>query len=137
MKRSLLLILAISVALGACSGDTATSTTAPGGSSAPAPTTDSGETTSTAAVSGGDEAAIVISEFAFNGPASVPVGTTVTVTNEDGVPHSWVSEEEGLFASGPLSAGDSFNFTFDEPGDYAYFCGIHPAQMTGTITVEG
>ena len=30
---------------------------------------------------------------------------------------------------------DNFTFTFAEPGDYKYFCGLHP-HMTGMIKVE-
>jgi len=39
------------------------------------------------------------------------------------------------YASGTLATGDSFTFTFDEPGTYTYFCELHP-QMTGTIVVS-
>jgi plastocyanin len=35
-----------------------------------------------------------------------------------------------------LSSGATFEFTFDEPGTYPYFCSIHPS-MTGTVEVTG
>jgi plastocyanin len=51
----------------------------------------------------------------------------------------YVRAEEPLFESDVLasiniSAGDSFSFTFDEPGEYLYRCTIH-ANMTGRIIV--
>lgn len=82
-----------------------------------------------------DKAAITIEGFAFSGAGSVSVGATVVATNQDGVAHTWTSVDR-VWDSGSLSSGDSFEFTFTEPGDYDYLCSIHP-QMTGTITVEG
>ena len=63
------------------------------------------------------------------------VGTVVTTTNQDGVSHTWASED-GLWDSGGLSQGESFQFQFDQPGTYDFFCSIHPS-MTGSITVQG
>jgi plastocyanin len=87
----------------------------------------------------GDEAAageaIEIVDFAFS-PAelTVPVGTTVTWTNQDSAPHT-VTADDGSFDSGRLNQGDSFSFTFETPGTYTYVCAFHP-NMTATITVE-
>ena len=92
-------------------------------------------------VTGGDSAApgddnvITIAGFAFSGITEVAVGTTVTVTNTDGSPHTW-SADDGTFDSGALSKGESFQFTFTEPGTYEYHCNFHQS-MTGTITVTG
>lgn len=82
-----------------------------------------------------DNPVIVISGFEFTGPADVPAGTTVVVRNNDSAPHSWTSVD-GVFDSGTLAMGESFEFTFDEPGEYPFFCAIHPS-MTGTIVVTG
>jgi plastocyanin len=30
---------------------------------------------------------------------------------------------------------ETFSFTFDKPGTYAYFCSIHP-KMTGQVVVK-
>lgn len=107
----------------ACSGGGGTaSTTAPG----------DGLTTASA---GNGEAEITIQNFSFTGATDVSVGTTVIVKNEDGVTHTWTSTD-GTFNSGAIAGGSSFEFTFDEPGEYSYFCSIH-TQMTGTLTVEG
>lgn len=94
---------------------------------------DGGEADTDAAAGG--EQAISIEGFAF-GPAdiTVPVGTTVTWTNNDGPPHT-VTADDGSFESENLATGDTFSFTFDTPGTYTYHCAIHPS-MTATITVE-
>jgi plastocyanin len=80
-------------------------------------------------------AELVISGFAFSGPGTVPAGTTVIVQNTDDDQHTWTSVDD-LFDSGALRPGDTFSFTFDEPGEYDYFCRLHPS-MTGTIVVTG
>jgi plastocyanin len=84
---------------------------------------------------GGADAEITIAEFAFSGPESVGVGDTVEVTNNDSVGHTWTAAG-GEFDSGTLNSGDSFEFTFEEAGDFDFSCSIHP-NMTGSITVEG
>jgi plastocyanin len=73
--------------------------------------------------------------FAFQ-PATmtIPVGATVTWTNQDAVQHTSTSDT-GLWNSGPLDQGKSFSFTFTQPGTYAYHCAIHP-YMTASITVQ-
>jgi plastocyanin len=81
----------------------------------------------------GDTNTITIASFAFDGVTEVPVGTTVTVTNDDTTTHTW-SAEDGTFDSGALAPGDSFEFTFGEAGEFAFFCNFHPS-MQGTITV--
>ena len=80
------------------------------------------------------EATITIADFAFDGVTEVAVGTTVIVTNDDSSQHTW-SALDGAFDSGALAPGDSFEFTFTEPGEFAYQCNFHPS-MTGTITVS-
>jgi plastocyanin len=76
-----------------------------------------------------------ISNYAFN-PATltVPVGTTVTWTNEDTAPHTVTSKSGGPLNSPNLSKGDSWSFTFTTPGSYEYFCAIHP-DMVGKVIV--
>jgi plastocyanin len=80
-------------------------------------------------------AEIVISGFAFTGVGTVAAGTTVVVRNDDSAQHTWTSVDD-VFDSGVIAGGDTFSFTFDEPGEYAFFCEFHPS-MTGTIVVEG
>ena len=64
---------------------------------------------------------------------TIEVGTTVTWVNEDDVLHT-VKEENNLFFSEDMASGDTFEYTFNEPGTYDIVCTIHPS-MTGTITV--
>ena len=80
-------------------------------------------------------AAISIDNFTFKNPViQVKPGTTVTWTNGDDIPHTVVSKD-GLFKSKVLDTGDKFSFTFAKPGQFGYFCSIHP-HMTGTVVVK-
>jgi plastocyanin len=65
---------------------------------------------------------------------TVPAGTTVTWHNQDGVQHSVVSVEQGLFDSGQIAPGKDFPVYFSEPGTYKYYCSTHPS-MQGVIVV--
>lgn len=82
-----------------------------------------------------DDAAVFIDNFTFTVAAlTVKAGTTVTWTNRDDIPHSVVDKDRKLFRSKALDTGDTFSFTFQEPGNYDYFCALHP-HMTGRIVV--
>jgi plastocyanin len=119
--------------LGACSAESQTDTTV---SQDPTTTTTSAATPATTAAAASDEmASIAISGFSFSGPSSVSVGTTVTVENQDAVSHTWTSVDDH-FDSGNLQQDGTFEFTFNEAGEYEFLCRIHPT-MTGSITVEG
>ncbi len=76
-----------------------------------------------------------IVQFAFVAAAlDVPVGTTVTWTNEDPAPHT-VTADDGSFDSKQLDPGRSFSVAMDAPGTYSYLCEIHPT-MVGTVVVR-
>ena len=76
-----------------------------------------------------------IGNFTFKDPVvTVKPGTTVTWTNGDDIPHTVVSKD-GAFKSKVLDTGDRFSFTFAKPGQFGYFCSLHP-HMTGTIIVK-
>ncbi len=80
--------------------------------------------------------AITIDNFTFNpGKLTVKVGTTVTWTNHDDIPHGVASSNNAFTRSKPLTTDDSFSFTFTTPGTYQYFCYLHP-NMVGTVVVE-
>jgi plastocyanin len=81
------------------------------------------------------EVKIDIKEFMF-GPKdlNVAVGTKVTWVNDDQIPHT-VAETHKVFRSGALDTNDSFSWVFNTPGEYEYFCALHP-QMIGKIMVS-
>ena len=69
-------------------------------------------------------------------PASmnVTVGTTVMWINKANATQNVVSDN-GLFNSGNLSNGMSYNYTFNQSGTYPYHSSIN-TSMTGTIIVS-
>jgi plastocyanin len=79
-------------------------------------------------------ATVTIAKFMF-GPDTlkVPVGATVTWTNQDDDPHTVVAKD-GSFRSGALNKGASYRHTFDKAGTYQYLCSIHPF-MVATVVV--
>jgi plastocyanin len=78
---------------------------------------------------------VKIDNFSF-GPTTltVPVGTAVTWTNHDDIPHTVVSTD-GAFKSKVLDTDEKFSFTFSKAGTYPYFCSLHP-KMTGKVIVQ-
>jgi plastocyanin len=82
-------------------------------------------------------AEVKIDNFSF-GPATltVAVGTTVTWTNRDDIPHTVVSAEDPkVFKSKVLDTDEKFSFTFAKAGTFPYYCSIHP-KMTGKVVVQ-
>jgi hypothetical protein len=85
----------------------------------------------------GDEAAIQPSsdrQFQLYAITLVGRRTTVTWTNDDDDVHT-VVEKERKFKSAALDTHDAFAQTFTTPGEYDYFCSLHP-QMVGKIIVK-
>ena len=69
----------------------------------------------------------------------VQVGTTITWTNRDAAPHTTSAGKPpnrttDFWRSDNLGQGDSYSFTFNVAGEFAYFCEIHPG-MTVTFPV--
>jgi len=64
---------------------------------------------------------------------TVPVGTTVQWINLDDIPHT-VVEKNKAWRSPALDTNDTYTHTFDKPGTYEYFCGLHP-QMVAKVIV--
>jgi plastocyanin len=78
---------------------------------------------------------VSIDNFAYL-PAEVTVtrGTEVTWTNRDDAPHT-VTADDKAFNSPALDTDEHFSHVFTSPGEYAYFCGLHP-HMTGRVIVK-
>ncbi|MSV27080.1 MAG: hypothetical protein EXS75_05680, partial [Nitrosarchaeum sp.] len=76
-------------------------------------------------------------------PASITinVGDTVEWKNSDTKPHTITSGSPsdaipgGVFDSSLIKSGNSFEFTFNESGNYDYFDMIHP-WMVGSVSVN-
>ena len=61
-------------------------------------------------------------------------GTTVEWKNNDPLAHT-VTAVDGSFRSPLIEPGQSWRYTFDKPGEYAYFCTPHPF-MRGVVVVR-
>ncbi|UVS70606.1 plastocyanin/azurin family copper-binding protein [Nitrososphaera viennensis] len=78
-------------------------------------------------------------------PAEVKtaVGSMVTWTNNDNVPHTVTSGKvidntptpDKVFDSGIMNAGASYPYVFEKAGAYDYYCMLHP-YMVGKVTVS-
>jgi plastocyanin len=65
---------------------------------------------------------------------TVAAGTTVTWVNKDQAPHTVTDRSRG-FASAALDTGERYSYTFTKPGEFAYFCALHPF-MTARVAVK-
>jgi len=80
---------------------------------------------------------VVVDNFSFAPTtATVPVGTTVTWTNRDDIPHNVVNPEQ-KFKSPILDTDERFSYTFDVAGTYKYYCSIHPRFNPGVLLRPG
>src|SRR5690348_3067179 len=71
---------------------------------------------------------------------------TVTIQTGDTITWTWAGNNHsatsgvpntpsGVFDSGIKNQGATYSFTFSSAGTYPYYCRVHGAMMTGTITV--
>ena len=77
-------------------------------------------------------------------PININVDDTVTWTNRDAQPHTVTSGTpaggpDGNFDSSPgfttlINAQGTFSHTFEEAGEFPYYCALHPNQI-GTVIV--
>jgi plastocyanin len=69
---------------------------------------------------------------------TIPAGSTIRWRNNGKLPHS-MTADDGSFASGAIEPGGTFEYTFVEPGSYAYYCEYHGGAggqgQSGTIIV--
>src|SRR5512143_2092645 len=126
LRASIAAVLVASV-VAACGDDSSTSTVStPAVSTPPVTATTAGPTATapgaaTRAPAPG-QATIVIKNLAFS-PArlTVKAGQTVTVMNEDSVPHTFTAER-GRFDSGKLQPGETYTHTFSKAGTHPFLC---------------
>ncbi|MFC2144850.1 plastocyanin/azurin family copper-binding protein, partial [Actinomycetota bacterium] len=92
---------------------------------------------------GTKEVTINMENISFDMPnITVDSGTTVTWINHDNVGHTINSDPHPGHSNHPdlnsslLSNGDTFSYTFDEPGLYTYHCSPHYSTMKGSVIVE-
>ena len=80
-------------------------------------------------------ASVSIDNFTFSPPTiTVAAGSTVTWVNQDDIPHTVVASDKA-FKSKVMDTDEKFSFTFTRPGEYAYFCSLHP-HMVGKVVVK-
>jgi plastocyanin len=120
-RRAVTIGLAVPVIAAIVAVVTLTATSAPGSGAA--------------ASAGTNGTKVVISNFTFSPPTlRVAPGTTITITNNDGVTHT-VTADDKSFDSGQIAGGATATVTLESPGKYTYHCDIHN-YMTGTIEVK-
>jgi Icc protein len=87
---------------------------------------------STTAAAGHD---VRIDNFSFApGALTIAAGSRVTWTNRDDIPHNVVATDKA-FTSPVLDTGEKFTHEFPRPGEFPYYCSIHP-RMTGKLIVN-
>lgn len=78
-----------------------------------------------------------VDNFTFSRPMlTIAMGTTVTWVNEDDIPHTIVAKDR-TFRSKTLDTDDRFSFTFTTPGEFDYFCSLHPHMVGKVIVTQG
>ena len=120
--------LLVLVALAGCGGSSSGSGSSGSGSSGSGSSASgSGGSTSGSAV------AVSLKDFAFD-PAqiAVPVGGTVTFTNNDSTQHNVTGD---TWSSGPMDPGKTYSHTFTTAGTFPIHCSIHPS-MTASVVVK-
>jgi plastocyanin len=132
-------VLAFGTACANNTGTTTDDTTTPTVTVTPTETDDEGT---------GEEHDVAVIDNEFDPEElEIAVGDTVVWTWEDTqAPHNVVdfnepsagSSTEAVIDSGEATAeaGTEYSVTFDEAGEYPYYCEVHGEEMSGTITVS-
>jgi len=99
----------------------------------------SGEDVAQLLAGGPDTVIVLVDNFAFSpGVVSIQQGSTVVWINKETAKHTVTADSE-LFNSETMSVGESYSFTFNETGTFAYYCKFHGdaggVGMVGQIKV--
>jgi plastocyanin len=81
---------------------------------------------------------VSISNFAFvPNIVTIHVGDNVTWTNNDGVSHHVVNDDNSttLFDSGDMGSGSTYVHQFNQAGDFWYHCSIHSSMTHAIVRV--
>lgn len=88
------------------------------------------------AATGQESVMVEARNFAFSPrDAVVTVGTPVQWVNLDDAPHQIAMTGNQPGSSGLIEPGKAYAFTFLEPGQFTYRCGVHPT-MLGVVLVK-
>jgi plastocyanin len=70
---------------------------------------------------------------------TISAGESVTWINDDSAFHTVTSghydEHDGIFDSGQMDPAQKFSHMFEEPGQFQYYCRLHP-WMDGEVIVR-
>lgn len=83
------------------------------------------------------EVTVHIKDFYMDpGTITVKPGTKVTWINDGPTIHTTTSTSHpAVWDSGILQVGQKFSYVFTKPGEYDYWCSLHP-QMVGKVIVK-
>ena len=77
-----------------------------------------------------------IDNFAFApGALKIARGHEVTWTNHDDIPHNVVARDKS-FSSPVLDTDQTYSHRFEKPGEYEYYCSLHPKMTARLIVLE-
>ena len=80
---------------------------------------------------------MTIQANAFRPPSlTVTRGTTITFTNLDNDRHSAAFDDASITSTSVFVSGSRTVLMPSAVGIYFYHCSVHPATMSGTITVQ-
>lgn len=84
------------------------------------------------------DAQVSIVDFAFEpDDFTATAGEPVKWKNTGDTQHNVSFDDESVVDSGNLDSGAEFSRTFEDAGEFTYFCSIHGKdRMSGTVTVE-
>jgi plastocyanin len=79
------------------------------------------------------EVTVDIRDFAFEpGNLEVPLGATVTWVNHDAAPHD-ATADDGSWKTDTLERNERGSVSFDRPGEFFYYCSIHPSMQARVL----
>lgn len=135
--RALLILTAVTVATAGCGSGESTSATSTTTTSAPKVKTVDLTTVTFTDLSSESAVAVDATDNLFNEPyIEVKAGTTITFTNKGRNQHNVVPLDKAAFDMidvKDFQPSMSSEITFDESGDYIYYCSLHGTAAKGML----